>query len=1838
MDRLLQTELARRMLQGAEDTLDPLARVFGRGSAGGRDITQQGAFDRLRTGFGLGTLPAKAVLDTLGLAREGLDYGTKTATGAAALLGDMALNGGQGGAAAGAAASVIPGLGGLLPFLFQSGLLGRAMDLGPLDRSDLANARAAFDQSGGNLFGRARAANEGLARESPYATGLVNMALDPFNYISGGGSEAARAGEKALRIGGRFAMDPALVDKILNPESILFDAAATKVSPVVRGLASRLGAQAGDVFGIRPSMVKKVKETFEDAGLLDQVFNPDDAAALRELFPREAISPVSPDALVRIYNEGRANRPAEEFQQFAAQNWARAQAGQLTEDDVINAYLPTILSQRRGALDPNTALFNPRRLEQLGSKYPDLVAMVNQGLTIGGEDAGKTRPEDLAALMLHYTREGQGLAAALKSRDPNLIHQAMDDFNAIWPDAGFFPGERPILEGPPAPLPRKTDPFIGPGVPTPADFVGPIPKQEIAQFPTEKKGPLKGLPALLRGVGPQDEGERGALIKAATSGAFADVASEINRRAMAGETGDQIATFMRDRAVRGKTLLPRVGEGKTGFLMNNLGGPSATFDVRVGKALKPGASLEDYQRALDILYPGEDYGVGHHKFWDSQAIDAITGSGSQTPHKGLWEGLSQMMSGRTFKPQDPSVSWTRDQGAPVNRIIPGGLAEDLGQANTFVPEDVPAGLANRPQMGYEELMRRKYQQEFYNGRAQEDIAFWKQKAAQSYQNRTGTLQGFDQLWDGLGARLEDLQTISVGIGDGAAARAIAAGGRGLLNGFALRNAMGAGEEIPESLIMAKARALGLTKGSPRYNESLAFGEARGIKDPAQAVREYAKHFIQIEDQSFDLMGAGSPLNDPEALTPVYASVTEGQPALNQMGGGIHLLMKDDTPYVGSVHHPFAAASPGVMPMHGTSAPELQKIWGTEGTAALSEEAGRPVTQRFGPEGDWEVSGTPMMVGPAAMSAARAASLVMTAADSKIQKAVKAGDNAAVELLRGSLLKQRGPKTALTRNLAGDTSYRRSEALLMNPGPEHVRGVLVKGQTPEILKDNVAGARQLLASWNIPDTPIYVAYGPEGSAGRVYELTAEGPVEAWLSKGREKLVQEYTKLGMQDLGGVAGTLKNVGSSLFANPTGNPVISRAGIAGSGGLIGASAGALAPADSEEARQQNIKTGALAGLGAGVGVQTPLGRSMLRGIGTGIETSKPLLQEAWDAQRAAMNRERKGIANLPAMANIWGVATTSTLRNILQEVGTSTLWLKNARIPLSMFRDNYASMMELYRQGVRDPYGSLPEMTRDFLDAFGKSGYIPKVGQSFTGENKKLIDQFSAIDTALGEGALSLANPLYGGVPLLGTALATAKGYTRAFQQSLYQRIDDWTKVAARHAAWQDEAESAIQVGGSQFLQKLQNAGINTNGLDVGTGFTAADVERRVSADLLGRGLAPPIAKQQAAALAKEWDQTVDTAISLGEERAKDIFGDFEKRGVLEKGIGTVVPFVSWALRAYPRTAKMMADHPGITLALLTGLYNSAEGNDQEGIPNYMVGSVPIPTTAPIIGGIAQALLGGQPGEARANLLGALSPVSGQAFADEDLPPDANLYQRATSMLGRAGFSFNPIIQGAAYAMNKDFRKPGALSRTATAETVMPGPELPSLAQGPLNFLREAAGGTAQNASPHDRKVAELYYQATGFPISDPSNMQDPDRRALLISTLDPESPIRQQADKEMRTSGLTKQALSLASPVTISPLSDQSRAVNQARALQATLPPAVYSPQAIAAVNQSHSMRSMIEAYLMQQMNAGTQGDLPPELLINRGAAPEDRLTNIQSGLATGNAYTNYLLQEMLGLNHP
>jgi len=698
--------------------------------------------------------------------------------------------------------------------------------------------------------------------------------------------------------------------------------------------------------------------------------------------------------------------------------------------------------------------------------------------------------------------------------------------------------------------------------------------------------------------------------------------------------------------------------------------------------------------------------------------------------------------------------------------------------------------------------------------------------------------------------------------------------------------------------------------------------------------------------------------------------------------------------------------------------------------------------------------------------------------------------------------------------------------------------------------------------------------------RMKELTAKPPVD---------------ELGFTPQGEYVGKGRgkdNLGLLPGAPSRGRMTLQTAGL---GGLGGYAAGEDEdPEDERNAAAFGTLVGGLIGGAAG----SKFGRTSARLV-------PALWRNGIRAQREAL-ASGKG-ASLSDVGRIWKTQTTSTIRNLLQDEMVSRLWLARAGVEQGVMNDNWYSMVDLYQRGMRDPYEAMPERSRQMLDLIGKgpkmgpaptgakgplaaktgaSGYIPNIGASLSEENDKLVKALHPLTTMGIEAGLSVMSPL-NAVPGLGVALGGAKGLARPMWTEIFQSINSFTHAAARHAVFQESMVDDLAEAGTGFINRDPRlARLPADGM-----FSPDEVLNLTGSQNL----------------ADEWAGQVDGAIANGEKRAKEVFGDFSNERWWERGLGMAVPFASWGLRAYPRTIGMLAEHPGITYALLAWTKRDAERAKAEGRPGYQVGNVTLNKDTPALGKILGGMTAGKEGDLRVNLLGALSPFSGEAFAaPDDEGEDQTTYQKIKGQVAKTGFSFNPFIVGLAYALNWDYMRPGALSRTAGIEQSMPGPEIPSFMQGPLDFIRGANGGNVSQVTPEERRLGQNVYDETGYALNSPQNA------GIAASSNLPGDARMEQAKKDVGQGGLVKNLVSLLSPVSMTAETDTARFARQsagyqrqeeAQRAEAGLPSMRTDPATMTSIRQANPLL----AILLEERDRAQGGEAAQ---INRGVDKESR----------------------------
>lgn len=830
-----------------------------------------------------------------------------------------------------------------------------------------------------------------------------------------------------------------------------------------------------------------------------------------------------------------------------------------------------------------------------------------------------------------------------------------------------------------------------------------------------------------------------------------------------------------------------------------------------------------------------------------------------------------------------------------------------------------------------------------------------------------------------------------------------------------------------------------------------------------------------------------------------------------------------------------------------------------------------------------------------------------------------------------------------KNLTGRGSFNAEGRLVDAEGNDQTRSLLEyllrRGSLSEPEREalrgailNPAGSGAAAAVSDLADSAA--ATGGEAVAPSLRDLAldpqfagAELPGVGYFTRRTGQTPAEVTA-GLEALRG-EGLLGKIGDWYGVKPGIQFIPTQAGVAASGAGLGAVAG-LAAADTGDGDLKDdwggALGGALTGAAAGAALATPGGRR-------NVEFAGNLARESLAAQRQAFTTGETRI-NWDNISGTWSAQTVQNVRNLTQEALSSVPMLLNSGGKLRTVMENANAVKDAYNAGVRGGFDLLPTRVRDRITRLGLTDdkgapLVPELGASFleaTGRLEKALNPF--VGAMIGAG-LSTATPL-GSVPLAGVALGAAKEFLRPMQQVAYETLDGITKAAFRSAVWEVAADDAAREAARIFNASVRARTGRALTLPADGYFSANDVRQAL-------GNVPSGTKQ---ALAGEWERLARAANATAEQAAKDAFGDFSKMSGAEKGLRKVVPFSSWVLRALPIAGKIAADHPAFTLALLGVLVDDAKQADKEGRPGYQVGTIPIDSNTPVVGKVADVLTGGRGGTARVSALSGLLPVGGQMFAAEEGDADDTLYQKVERWMNRAGFSFNPVIQATMYAVGQDWQRPGAMSRTANLEQALPGPDVASIAQGPLDFIRKQTGNSVSTTTPTERRIAQLVYEETGLPINHPENA------AIAAATLDPNHPLVQRAERETQEGNVAKNLASLTVPVTVQANTDLEQRIGAARqaAKEAGTdgppkPPTPDEAARIAIMQKNYPLQ-----YALEQKATATQGD--PLTQVYRGADQRGRSYQALQAWEDENAGLRYfaptaynaqktLLMELLGI---
>lgn len=578
---------------------------------------------------------------------------------------------------------------------------------------------------------------------------------------------------------------------------------------------------------------------------------------------------------------------------------------------------------------------------------------------------------------------------------------------------------------------------------------------------------------------------------------------------------------------------------------------------------------------------------------------------------------------------------------------------------------------------------------------------------------------------------------------------------------------------------------------------------------------------------------------------------------------------------------------------------------------------------------------------------------------------------------------------------------------------------------------------------------------------------------------------------------------------------------------------------------------------------------------------------KQGWEAQQAAMSR-KGGHMGFGEVASVWKGALVQTPRNIFMDEAYSRLVAANEGISRRFINNTEKWIVARLLEGEKNPmilFGSVSDdLVRtgvtDVLDPKKAPKFVERAGGNPLEIETEIAQSLNAFQMMVAETGLSLANPLRTGTSLAALPYIMARGYLAPMRHEVFRIVNSVTHLATRSEAFRQGFEPYIKNSADRLLAAARAEGKDVGELANEKGLFSPERVRGILGDRY----------------ATEWERMRDEAVEAGFSRAKQVYGDFANRRGLERGIDKVAPFMSWAWRAYPRTAMMVMQHPAVQVAAYH-MYRSGIDQAERGeIANWQIGTIPVSAETPFIGALVNALTPEQEGsEMRLNPLSLVNPLGGEAVglaAGVNEGGEKNLYQNIEAIMGAAGMSPNPLIQAGAYGLGWDYRKPGPLSRYSNIdqsfdERTGVEAEIPSLAHGPLGALREKVTGKKDYYDPVESKAEELVFDRTGLPISDERNKQ----YAIQVAK---KEGIYQEAERALDIGNSRRAAIGAFTPVSISVQTEEAK---KARIAKKDIP---YTYDEIKAIRELHP----VLADIIEQDNQDYKKQNPAAAMGERG----------------------------------
>lgn len=408
-----------------------------------------------------------------------------------------------------------------------------------------------------------------------------------------------------------------------------------------------------------------------------------------------------------------------------------------------------------------------------------------------------------------------------------------------------------------------------------------------------------------------------------------------------------------------------------------------------------------------------------------------------------------------------------------------------------------------------------------------------------------------------------------------------------------------------------------------------------------------------------------------------------------------------------------------------------------------------------------------------------------------------------------------------------------------------------------------------------------------------------------------------------------------------------------------------------------------------------------------------------------------------------------------------------------------------------------ALPRRMSSLADHFGwtvdQDSLMKEFGSGFLEANTQVKKYLAPWQTAAIEAALPNASGTVSNVPILGNAIGAISGRYRAYQNAAFGAFNHFQHTAARTVAFEDGFSRSIASKADEFLARAEKVDpkaaeeiknrsvqfynrrvygdlVEMDGYNPNSLFTPEDVATAFGAD---------------SPLVGQWKKAVEAAKADGGKRAKEVFADFSNAGSDNRSL--VIPYLSYPLKAYPRTFEMMLDHPTGALIVYHLVEASQEEAKERGLPTYAAGGFTIDQDTKVLGFMARVLNGGREGTSTIQPIGLLTPMPTEApdIREQDKP-----FDKIDKLIGSALPSFSPLIKTPAYMLGLSDQTPGNFSRLQGPAALMPGPEGPTFRQY-LEAERDVIGESAPY-DPIAQIAKELVYTRSQAPLEDPRNMK--------------------------------------------------------------------------------------------------------------------------------------------------